>query len=217
MKTQIVQQNNRKTTIEYFSRSVEVSTSTTRKTKIFLDNLIQGSVELFVPSSQDSLSFASKTNVTQVVNTTKTSIVQNIAGKTFLSGVTNLTVNQTVLGTPDHITIDFVSGDEVLAHKILTTDSLGRVIHASADNLDHISRIVGVVENAGSIGDTVGVRKSGVLSNIGWNFTPKQNLYLGLNGDIVTDPNQGLFSNYIGYALTQTQIFINIGRSVIRG
>lgn len=90
MKTQIVQQNNRKTTIEYFSRSVEVSTSATRKTKIFLDNLIQGSVELFVPSSQDSLSFASKTNVTQVVNTTKTSVVQNIAGKTFLSGVTQV-------------------------------------------------------------------------------------------------------------------------------
>lgn len=98
MKTQIVQQNNRKTTIEYFSRLVETSTSTTRKTKIFLDNLIQGSVELFVPSSQDSLSFASKTNVTQVVNTTKTSIVQNIAGKTFLSGVTNLTIE--LVGAP---------------------------------------------------------------------------------------------------------------------
>lgn len=217
MKTQIVQQNNRKTTIEYFSRSVEVSTSTTRKTKIFLDNLIQGSVELFVPSSQDSLSFASKTNLTQVVNNTRTSIVQNVAGKTFLSGVTNLTINQNLNGSSDHVSVNFVAAESILANKLITTDSTGKAVYASSDNLDDVSRVLGVSENSASANSTVTVRESGILSNSGWNFTPKQKLYLGLNGDIVTSPDTGLFTNSIGHALTQTKIFINIGRSIIRG
>lgn len=164
------------------------------------------------------IEYSSGSAVQKIVNNTNTSIVQNLTGKTFLSCVTQLTVGQTIIGSPnDSVDIELTAGQDVLAYTVITTNLSGQAVPASADNLNHINRIIGVSQTSATTGQTTSVRKTGVLTNQGWNFTPNQLLYLGLNGDIVTNPNLGAFSTYIGYALTANKILINIGRSIVRG
>lgn len=113
------------------------------------------------------------------------------------------------------VTYTKIAGQELNAYKILTTNALGRAIYASADNLAHVGKIIGISQTSANTGGIVIVQEDAEITNAGWNFAVGALLYLGLNGDIVT--NQiGLFSNAIGYAVTSNTIKIRIGRSIIR-
>lgn len=113
--------------------------------------------------------------------------------------------------------LPLVADENILAYKVVRANSLGKAVYASADNLSDANKVLGVAINSALTADTVNVRAEGFLENPYWNFTPNQNLFLGLNGEITSSPSIGAFSNTIGYALTTTKIFIKIGRSIIRG
>lgn len=113
--------------------------------------------------------------------------------------------------------LSFNSAETILAYKLITTNIDGLAIYASSDNFSSINKIIGVSKNSATVGGLVYVETSGLLTNTGWNWVPGQLLYLGLNGDITSSTNTGIFSNNIGYAVTSDSIFINIGRSIVRG
>lgn len=94
MKTEIVQQGYNKTTIEYSYKKSKVNPVTNRFTKIQVDSLIQGSVVFTVNTDLKSFNFISKTNVVNGLAKVNTIVVKNPTSKTFLSCVTNLTIQQ---------------------------------------------------------------------------------------------------------------------------
>ena len=120
-------------------------------------------------------------------------------------------------GSNDHVDISLDAGEVILANTVLTTNESGHVVTASSSNLLHVNKILGVSRNAGQVGHVIRTRVSGILTNTSWNFPPNSPLYLGINGEVTSDPNSGLFMNQIGHSLTETTIYINVGRSIVRG
>lgn len=101
------------------------------------------------------------------------------------------------------------------AYKIITTDSTGKAIYGDSGNLDHKGKILGVSLNSALTGSNINIITFGSITNTGWSFTPEQSLYVGLNGEISTI-QVGLFSQYLGYAVTPTEIFIRLGKTIVR-
>lgn len=103
----------------------------------------------------------------------------------------------------------------LVAHKLLTTDAVGDLIYADASDLTHVSKVLGVGTTSGTLGNPVVVQTYGAITNVGWAFTVGAPLYLGLTGDIV-ETQVGLINVPIGYAISATEIFIDIQRGIIR-
>lgn len=101
----------------------------------------------------------------------------------------------------------------LLAFKLVTTDADGDAVYASAAELGHGGRVLGVSLRAGL---SVQVRTAGVVRNPGWSWEPQAPLFVGLEGEITTQ-QVGRFSQAIGYARTPTEIFVRLGRAILRG
>lgn len=117
---------------------------------------------------------------------------------------------------PDGNTLPYEAGTSILAYKAVTTDADGRLGYASSSTPEHMDQVLGLSVQAGLEGAQVQVKTFGQITNTGWNWTPGQPLFLGLNGEITANPNTGVFCLAIGYAQTQHQIFIRIGRGIMR-
>lgn len=107
------------------------------------------------------------------------------------------------------------SGENINSFKLVKNKN-GLIYYASCDNIEDINRIIGVSITSSLINNELTYQLEGTIENMGFNFTPGSNLYLGLNGDIVENPNLGLFYNLIGYAETSNKIFLKIGRSILK-
>jgi len=112
--------------------------------------------------------------------------------------------------------IQLPAGEPINAYKVVTTGADGRVIYGDAGTVEHQGRIIGVAINSASIGGNVAIADSGIVTNPSWTWTPGAVLYVGLSGNITTQ-QVGVFSQNLGYARTATEIFIRLGRSVVRG
>lgn len=147
----------------------------------------------------------------------KNGIIHSIDSTGIVEVLTNIGSSGGSGGSNDHVDLPFDAGQPILAYKVITLNNTGHAIYASSDNLNHVNKVLGVSKNAANTGHRITIRNTGLLTNIGWQWSAGQPLYLGLNGDITSSADTGLFSNNIGYAVTETTIFINIGRSIVRG
>lgn len=121
----------------------------------------------------------------------------------------------TALGGGDSF-LSLPAAGNVIAYRVVTTDADGLVIYGDAGTVAHQGRILGVCINSASAGGNVAIAQQGLVTNAGWNWTAGAELYVGLNGDITTQ-QVGAFSQNLGYAISATQIFIRLGRAVVRG
>ena len=99
------------------------------------------------------------------------------------------------------------------AYKLITTDAAGFAVYASSAEVSHVDQVLGVALNSGT---ALQVQTMGVVDNTGWSWTPGSPLFVGVNGDITTNPGTGLFSQLVGYAQSATRIFIRLGRATLR-
>lgn len=104
-----------------------------------------------------------------------------------------------------------IPGQTIASYKAITTDADGYAIYADSATLVHLGRLVGI-----SLDGTTKVRKVGLVTNPAWNWTPGAVLFLGLNGEITTDGNTGVFAQQIAYAQTPTTVDIKIGMPIRR-
>ena len=124
--------------------------------------------------------------------------------------------SQSTISITEALPINFVAAVYLIAFKLVTTDEAGKAIYADANNLAHVHSVFGVAVTSAAINALVTVKRDGIISNTGWNWTPKQFLYLGLNGDI-TPSQVGRICVPIGYAINATDILLNIHIGTIRG
>lgn len=108
-----------------------------------------------------------------------------------------------------------IAAQPIIAYKVVTTDAQGRGIYADAGTAAHVDQVIGLAATAAQAGGEFSVADGGVVTNSGWNWSSGQPLFLGLNGDIVTQP-VGVFSLQIGFAKSSTEVFVRIGRGVLR-
>jgi hypothetical protein len=107
------------------------------------------------------------------------------------------------------------AGEAIGGHRLVYISS-GAVYYASADNLQHLGKVIGVSMNAASIGGPVEIRSVGYLTDNSFAFTDGP-IYLGTNGLLTQDSMVGLFIQQVATQLTATEIFVSIGQGIVRG
>lgn len=111
---------------------------------------------------------------------------------------------------------EMIAGMPISGHKVVASDENGKLIHAAADDLRFLGKIVGLTENAYAKDEPVEIITRGLLENSfwTWNLGP---VYVGVNGSITQDESDLLFVQCIGQAISPTSILINIQPPIIKG
>lgn len=104
----------------------------------------------------------------------------------------------------------------IVKYKVLTTDLSGRLIYASADNPDHVNRVIGISLEDKPLDALLKYQRFGKLYNSSWNWQPLQQLYLGIDGEIIANPSITGSVIYLGYAITNKEINLDIDQNLVR-
>jgi hypothetical protein len=112
--------------------------------------------------------------------------------------------------------LNAAAGATLNGHRVLAWDATGRLIHASADNLDHLLAIAGLTEASAVEGDQIPIKASGPIEFSGWSWS-RGPVLLGLNGQLVQSIVPGaLFVQPIGLG-DGTRLFIDIQTPYVLG
>ena len=106
------------------------------------------------------------------------------------------------------------AGAALNAYQAATTTS-GEAAHADAATLGHANRVAGVLLNSPAVGDTARIRHEGLIDHVGWSFTPDEPVFLGLDGALVQSLGAGQFQQRVGYAVSATRLYVDIGEAVV--
>ena len=109
-----------------------------------------------------------------------------------------------------------IAEQPIIAYKIVTTNDAGQGIYADASTRAHVDQVIGLAAAAAAAGSAFEVIESGFVTNSGWSWVAGEPLFLGNTGDIVRNPTAGVFTLQIGYAKSATEIYLRIGRGVLR-
>lgn len=103
-------------------------------------------------------------------------------------------------------TTDVEAASTVQAYHVVALDVDGKAFVASADLLDTASRVLGISMNAALAGETVSVQVSGLMQTPAlWTAGP---VFLGLAGELVTDPSLALFQLQVASAVNATTLIV---------
>lgn len=117
----------------------------------------------------------------------------------------------------DHIDSSHIAGETLGTNQVVYLKNDGRVWKASASNLNHAGKVVGLTTSSGMAGASIRVRKLGAIHLNSWGLIPNANYYLGENGAItLTKPTSG-FIQCIGIARTGNDLEIQLFNTLIRG
>jgi hypothetical protein len=110
-----------------------------------------------------------------------------------------------------------IAGQDLSAGRAVFLDTDGLAYYADQDNLAHKDSVLGVTVQAILTNDAGNVQVSGMLVDENWNFTSNNPLFVGMNGDITqTVPETGYICK-LGWAMSQTVIFIRIKQPILLG
>jgi hypothetical protein len=103
------------------------------------------------------------------------------------------------------------AGAILSANKAVVSGSNGRFIYADKDILSHMSCLFGVTTQSIDNLATGIVQTYGILSNNTWSWSLGNSIYLGSNGELTqVIPTTG-FLLCVGFAVTATKMFIDLG------
>lgn len=120
-------------------------------------------------------------------------------------------------GVPVETTLNYTAGVNVSGHHAVTYDTTGKAVYASNTELLHMGKILGITNNAALIGDSVVVRKYGYIDEPSWSWDTDKPVYLGENGaltQVVPEQPLSKFILVLGYPVTPTKLFVNIGTPI---
>ncbi|MGL6342708.1 MAG: hypothetical protein ACRC80_26660 [Waterburya sp.] len=108
------------------------------------------------------------------------------------------------------LTTSYTSNSVLNAYEVVALVNNSLVL-ASADNILHSDLVVGLARTPVGIGSSVEVVTQGLITNIAWNWSQGENLFLGLDGEIVTLPDFNVgFLLPLGRAVSPTTIILEI-------
>lgn len=109
-----------------------------------------------------------------------------------------------------------IAGEALGGHRMVTTDSTGKIIHASHATLAHAGRVIGMTTGAAANGATATIQIHGSITEGSWAWTPGSILFLAASGLVTATPPASGFVQVIGYAQSATTIYIQLHQPFIR-
>jgi hypothetical protein len=105
-----------------------------------------------------------------------------------------------------------ISSGALSGQRIITTDTTGKAIYASNDNLSHFTGPFLFTTGASVDGEEIAPLVLGQFTEPGWSWNPRDLIYLGVNGMLTsvapTSP-AAEFLLVVGTAITATTIFFS--------
>jgi hypothetical protein len=95
-------------------------------------------------------------------------------------------------------------------HRAVIANVDGTIDYASASNLDHMGKVLGIIVDAVLEGRKVDVIRGGLLEFQGWSWDVSLPVYLAENGLLTQNPTGAGFSQIVGFAESPTGLFVNL-------
>lgn len=109
-----------------------------------------------------------------------------------------------------------VAGETLSALRIVWEDSAGNVFALDYRNASAVYLLLGLTISAAAMGGQLNIQRAGVVEDAAWTWAPGP-LWLGLDGAITQVPPADGFSLLLGFAVSATQIFLDINRPISMG
>ncbi len=121
--------------------------------------------------------------------------------------------NQGLAGESDVTELN--AAENLTAYRVVQMSGLGTAQLADRTVLAHIGRVIGITEEAASMGAPVRIRREGFMTVIGWTWTPNQPIFLGANGMLTqTQPTSGVIQ-VVAVATGTASIFVHIREPLV--
>lgn len=108
-----------------------------------------------------------------------------------------------------------VAGEALGGNRIVVLDATEKAFYANKSDLTNAEKILGVTMGAASLGANVTIQTYGEMEDSSFNFTLNQSIYVGLNGQMTQTPPTTGFLRSIGFPITATKLFIDLGVPII--
>ena len=123
---------------------------------------------------------------------------------------------QTGPAGPDVSLTPFTAGTDLGGQRVIGLGLDGSAIHASADDPDHILRVLGISTGAALAGAQVPVRSIGTIDDPSWSWVPGP-IWCGLAGALTQAPPvtpTATFSQQVAFAVSPTRILVGLRMAV---
>lgn len=109
----------------------------------------------------------------------------------------------------------YTAGEAITAYQVVALVD-GLVVPASTDNSAHTSSVLGIARETVTAGQPIQVVTDGIISNPTWSWADDQPLFLGLEGQILTQPDfNQVFIIQLGDAPSPTQINVSLDKPTL--
>lgn len=117
-------------------------------------------------------------------------------------------------GAPGGTEIERPAAINLSGHRMVMLDGQGGATYASSTEQTHANRIVGMTTHAAVAGANVALAVYGEITEPSWNWDADKPVYLGADGFLTQTPPvapEAKFSVVVGFPISATTLFINIG------
>lgn len=119
------------------------------------------------------------------------------------------------IGPPGGATAIQVGAQPLSGHTVVACGSDGKLIYADCTNAAHTGTVVGLLESAYAAGDEATIRIGYTMSHSGWSWSLGP-VFVGQGGQLVqTLPSGAAFSQVVAWALSSTEILIDIQPPIV--
>lgn len=108
-----------------------------------------------------------------------------------------------------------VAGGTMSGHRMVTVNESGKLIYADNTIASHANKVLGMITSAVVLDDIVNVYTTKTVTEMSWSWNIDEPLYLSTNGTITQVPPTTGFLLIVGFAVTSTKIFLDIGSPII--
>ena len=120
-------------------------------------------------------------------------------------------------GPPGTGTFQKIAGENLGGHRVVTSDASGNAVYASASEVAHANRILGITIGAALSGGTADIMAEGAMDMAGWTWNTTLPVFLGENGNMTQSPPTSGFICIVGFPQTPTKLYVRISQSIILG
>jgi len=104
------------------------------------------------------------------------------------------------------------AGQDINGFRLVILDGDGKLYYADCTNPDHAGKLFGMSVKSVRAGDYVDVLLFGNWSDTSFNLIPDKTMFLGKEGYMVQSaPPDAEFIQPVGFAISQTELLLNIG------
>lgn len=108
----------------------------------------------------------------------------------------------------------YLAGHDISGHRAVYLEG-DTIRYADHTQIEHRHAVFGVTKNAAQEGDQVAVVQRGLLKEPSWTWVPKNPIFVGAEGNLTQDVPTTGFALVLGYAVSETEINVRIGRAII--